>query len=412
MAQTRTHDYRGPRSSENLNGHLMDLIPPGVYRGFHVAADGALSAGVLLTAEGIRIEEDAEQALVLTEGHATLARYDLVVCRHEYEKTVPAPAATFEVIVGVASAAPELPALPAFCTLLAVCQMDAIGTAWASVTMASRFERGINCYKDGADWKVTNGDMAAILFAVYPQSDYGGGIELYIVAAGTYADDAVISWGSAAAKFKEEGLDVVSLTADTATFNDHVTLRGTATFEAETTFEAKVNVDGGMEFDADDVASVVFDDWVTFTRFVQPCQANSPAAGGWTNEGYTWKSVTDVGGQTLYVPIHAIVGAELVSVDVSLTKPSAGIASVDYSFITCPLDDFASQVAFGAETHVLAGSDDRVDTLVMKDPVTPFGALPFAFDASRLLWLRLRTVTEGVYFSGCKLNYRRKQIAI
>ena len=57
MVQKRIHDYRGPRSSENLNSHLVGVMPPGVYQGFHVRSDGSVSPGILVTAEGIRVEE-------------------------------------------------------------------------------------------------------------------------------------------------------------------------------------------------------------------------------------------------------------------------------------------------------------------------------------------------------------------
>jgi len=57
MVQKRIHDYRGPRSSENLNDHLLGVVPPGVYEGFQVNPDGSVSPGMLITPEGIRIEE-------------------------------------------------------------------------------------------------------------------------------------------------------------------------------------------------------------------------------------------------------------------------------------------------------------------------------------------------------------------
>ena len=55
--------------------------------------------------------------------------------------------------------------------------------------------------------------------------------------------------------------------------------------------------------------------WVSFVRWSQPSEGNST---GWDNLGYVWKSADGLA--TLYVPIHAIVGAEPISVDVGITS--------------------------------------------------------------------------------------------
>ena len=78
MTQTRIHDYRGPRSSEDLNRKLVGLLAPGVYRGFHVGADGAISPGLLLTAGGVTVEEDEGLVVAVPPGDPTHPRVDLI----------------------------------------------------------------------------------------------------------------------------------------------------------------------------------------------------------------------------------------------------------------------------------------------------------------------------------------------
>jgi len=82
MVQKRIHDYRGPRSSENLNDHLVGVVPPGVYEGFHVAADGSVSPGMLITPEGIRVEETEPISAPQPVADPVNPRIDLVVCVH------------------------------------------------------------------------------------------------------------------------------------------------------------------------------------------------------------------------------------------------------------------------------------------------------------------------------------------
>jgi len=83
MAQKRIHDYRGARSSENLNEHLLGVFPPGVYEGFVVSSDAQVSPGVLITPEGIRISEDAPFSVPQPVSDPVNPRIDLVVCTHE-----------------------------------------------------------------------------------------------------------------------------------------------------------------------------------------------------------------------------------------------------------------------------------------------------------------------------------------
>ena len=39
-------------------------------------------------------------------------------------------------------------------------------------------------------------------------------------------------------------------------------------------------------------------------------------------------------------------------------------------------------------------------------------AFSFAFDSSRPLWLRIKTGGANILFTGEKLNYRRKRVAV
>ncbi len=98
MTQSRIHDYRSPRSSADLNRKLVGILPPGVYAEFTVHADGSIDPGVMLTPEGVRIEEDGPISVSVPPGDSTHPRLDLVVCIHEYLPTVPNVAARLEPI--------------------------------------------------------------------------------------------------------------------------------------------------------------------------------------------------------------------------------------------------------------------------------------------------------------------------
>ncbi len=133
MTQSRIHDYRSPRSSADLNRKLVGILPPGVYAGFTVHADGSIDPGVLLTPEGVRIEEDGPVSVSVPPGDATHPRLDMVVCIHEYLPTVPNVAAHFEVVEGTPASAPDYPDLPDHAVLLAKCRMNAGENAWSEV---------------------------------------------------------------------------------------------------------------------------------------------------------------------------------------------------------------------------------------------------------------------------------------
>ncbi len=119
MTQKRIHDYRGPRSSEDLNRKLVGIIPPGVYAGFTVETNGTINPGVLMTADGVRIEEDEAIILSVPAGDSVHPRKDLIVCQHQYEQAIPVPEAQYTIIQGTPVADPDYPDLPEHSVLLA-----------------------------------------------------------------------------------------------------------------------------------------------------------------------------------------------------------------------------------------------------------------------------------------------------
>ena len=133
MSQSRIHDYRSPRSSADLNKKLVGVLPSGVYGGFTVHENGDIDPGVILTADGVRIKEDAAVSVSIPPGDATHPRLDLVVCIHEYLPTYPNVAAHFQVIEGTLAANPEYPDLPDHAVLLAKCRMEVGETSWSEV---------------------------------------------------------------------------------------------------------------------------------------------------------------------------------------------------------------------------------------------------------------------------------------
>jgi len=369
-----------------------------------VAADGVIAPGVLLTAEGIRIEQDTATSVVVPAGDATHTRFDLIVCNHEYEKTVPAPAATFEVIEGTPAASPAMPEIPEHCTLLAVGVMLATETEWDTVIPAPKVISAVNCYVDADQaWHVRHGDEGAMLMAYEGFNDHGGEFKLFVLEAGTLADDAVITWGDAQLTISAEGIQAC-VELQTSKMD-----KAGGTFDGPVEFDDTATFNDAAIFNHEDPTAVAFDDWITFTRHAVPAQANSHK---WLNKTYYWESVTDPTGTTLIVPIPAMVGAELVSVDIGLK----GHVSIDYEcevgLSKVPFGNMLGTVDFSEETWDLTHNVEVFTNLVVKDPVTPFGALPYAFVDSETLYLRVRTGAAGILFTGARFNYRRKRIAV
>jgi hypothetical protein len=222
--QTRIHDYRGPRSSEDLNQKLVGLLPAGVYRGFHVGVDGAISPGLLLTPDGVTVEEDEALAVAVPSGDPTHSRIDLVVCRYEYTKTVPAPVATFEVVAGTPAADPAAPSLPEHTVLLAAALMYAGGTEWTAVEQVGPPEKLVNATRQAdLTYTIAHGARAALREVFNPKT---GTLAVYLVAAGTLDDGDPIGWGDPILSMSPDGIDQIA--AITAALEDEIAAREAA----------------------------------------------------------------------------------------------------------------------------------------------------------------------------------------
>ncbi len=414
MVQKRIHDYRGPRSSENLNGHLVGVMPPGVCQGFHVRSDGSVSPGVLVTAEGIRIEETEDVSVPQPLADPDHPRIDLVVCQHEYEKTVPAPPAVFTTVPGTPGEDPQPPDLPEHAVLLATCRMDAGAAEWTDIQQSGPPVRVYNAVQQlDRSWKIVHGERGALL----EQFDVNlGYVIIFVVAPGTHADGETIDWGSPVLLYGADGIQQVEDVK--AKLNQEISdrqagdsaLNSAKLDKAGGTITGDLEVQGKLTLDADDVADVCFDDWVSFVHWVQGCEGNSQ---DWTNLGFAWKSVADAMGTTLYVPIRGIVGAELISVDVGLHNVGAVSTNVILGFSTSDLANYiGGSIDFGEVTIGVNGSESVVRNLVLVDPTPPHDPVPFSFDLSRPLWLRVKTGGANILFTGARLNYRRKRVAV
>ena len=413
MVQKRIHDYRGPRSSENLNGHLLGVIPPGVYEGFHVNPDGSVSPGMLITPEGIRIEETEPVSVPQPLADPGNPRIDLVVCVHEYEKTVPAPPALFTTVPGTPAADPLPPDLPDHAVLLAACRMEAGAGEWTDIQQLGYPARAYNTVpQPDHTWKIVLGARGAMVQLFDPNT---GTAVAFVSAPGTYEDGETIDWGAPVLQFDADG--ILQVQTVQANVNQEIEDREAADTALDNakldktggTIAGDLVLEGKLTLDADDVADIAFDDWIEFTRWVQPCQANSP---GWDNLGYAWKSADGLG--TLYVPIHAIVGAELISVDVGVTSAAGAALAVYFGFTTA---DYAQsivtgRVEFGDVMIEVNAGETRVTNVPLLDPEEPHDPRPFPFDTSHTLWLRIKAQAAHILFTGAKLNYRRKRVAV
>jgi hypothetical protein len=413
MVQKRIHDYRGPRSSENLNGHLVGVMPPGVYQGFHVRSDGSVSPGVLVTAEGIRIEETEDISVPQPLADPDNPRIDLVVCVHEYERTVPAPQALFTTLPGNPAPDPQPPELPEHAILLATCRMEAGAEEWTDIKQSGPPVRVYNAVQQlDQSWKIVHGVCGALLEQYEPNLGYLG---VFAVAPGTYQDGDTIDWGSPVLLFGAEGIQQVEdvkamLNQEKVDRQAGDSALNTAKLDkAGGTVAGDLEVQGKLTLDADDAADVKFDDHILFTRWAQPSEGNSQ---GWDNLGYTWKSADGLA--TLYIPIHAIVGAELVSVDVGVTSGAGATLSVYFGFTTANYAEsiVSGRVDFGDVVIELAAGEVRVTNLPLVDPEEPHDTRPWPFDGSHTLWLRLKAQAAHILFNGAKLNYRRKRVAV
>jgi hypothetical protein len=100
----------------SLNRHISTVVPPGVHTGgirVIAGASGKLSIrpGVLVTADGLRVEETSNLANVLDvpAPPETGVRYDAIVCTAVSTDTDPPSAATYSIVQGTPGAEPALP---------------------------------------------------------------------------------------------------------------------------------------------------------------------------------------------------------------------------------------------------------------------------------------------------------------
>ena len=108
-----------------------------------------------------------------------------------------------------------------------------------------------------------------------------------------------------------------------------------------------------------------------------------------------------------------IIGAELVSVDVGLYNVGAVSTNVILGFSTSDLANYiGGSIDFGEVTIGVNGSESVIRNLVLVDPAPPHEDQPFAFDTSRPAWLRVKTGGANILFTGARLNYRRKRVAV
>ena len=412
MAQKRIHDYRGPRSSENLNGHLLGVFPPGVYEGFQVNPDGSVSPGMLITPEGIRIEETEPFSVPQPLADPDNPRIDLVVCQHEYEKTVPAPPAVFTTVPGTPAPDPLPPDVPEHAVLITACRMEAGADEWTDIQSLGYPVRAYNAMaQPDHTWKIVLGSRGAMMQLFDPNT---GTVAAFVAAPSTYADGETIDWGAPVLEYDADG--ILQVQSVQANLNQEIEdreaadtgLDNTKLDKAGGTIAGDLEVQGKLTLDADDVADVKFDDWVSFVRWSQPSEGNST---GWDNLGYTWKSADGLA--TLYVPIHAIVGAELVSVDIGVTSAATGALNVYFGFTTADYAEsiVTGRVEFGDVMIEVAAGETRVTNVPVEDPADPEGG-PFVFDGQRTLWLRIKAQDAHILFNGVKLNYRRKRVVV
>jgi hypothetical protein len=159
--QTRIHDYRGPRSTADLNRKVVGILQPGVYEGFSVSADGTISPGVLLTAQGVRIEEDQPVAVAIPPNTYDVDRQDLVVCSHEYVRSVPVPHAVFEVLPGNPDG--SRPELTEEKTLIALTVTPSGQSTFSTIIPAGKSLMTANIVlQSDFSWKIIDGSLPSV----------------------------------------------------------------------------------------------------------------------------------------------------------------------------------------------------------------------------------------------------------
>ena len=212
--QKRIFEYRDDDKTIDIDGQLLGIVEPGVYRGFDAnlttgltlelvhTQSGATYAdetpsvvediGILRTKQGTVIRETAEVEVVIAAndygvGHpGTRNRIDLIVCEHWHQDTVGGATAIYYAIPGVQATNPVAPALtdpakqiiigtlylPGGCTLLAD-----TGVVFTKATLPanpSLPDTAYPAYYDDVNFKIW--------------SDYKDRAYYYVVPGGVSAD--------------------------------------------------------------------------------------------------------------------------------------------------------------------------------------------------------------------------------
>ena len=202
MSQQRIFDYRSPNSTELLNNKFTNILPAGIYDGFTVSKNGQISPGVLLTKEGVRISEDLPINLLVPFNETAYSRIDIIVCRHEYIKTVPAPPAEFKIIAGQPSENPVPKNLPENSVLLAKGFLEGGQTEYSTIEQVGKPDEIVNVYYDNKNWRIIKGSLSAFRKTFNVNSCK---LLIYIIPPGRYRDNEVIEWGNPVATIDEKG---------------------------------------------------------------------------------------------------------------------------------------------------------------------------------------------------------------
>ena len=202
MSQQRIFDYRSPNSTELLNKKFTNILPAGIYDGFTVSKNGQISPGVLLTKEGVRISEDLPINLLVPFNETAYSRIDIIVCRHEYIKTVPAPPAEFKIIAGQPSENTVPKNLPENSVLLAKGFLEGGQTEYSTIEQVGKPDEIVNVYYDNKNWRIIKGSLSAFRKTFNVNSCK---LLIYIIPPGRYRDNEVIEWGNPVATIDEKG---------------------------------------------------------------------------------------------------------------------------------------------------------------------------------------------------------------
>lgn len=150
MSQNLTLSYGAPRKTLYLNRRHVGIIPAGVYSGYEVVPTTpaslslTVSAGKLITAEGVTVEEtvDLLSAVTIVPDDG-LPRIDLVVAEHVYSMSNEPQ--TYAVIQGTAGNPPLPPAVPANSVKLAEVYVPAMATTITEGLIQNATPANVNC---------------------------------------------------------------------------------------------------------------------------------------------------------------------------------------------------------------------------------------------------------------------------